>query len=141
MKRAIRLVFVLILSLSLCGCGKITVKLYADKAPVLDLDALTELRESDPAKAKEEYDGNIYRCTGKIEFVKEEGNTVYYYLGYLKHDPVFDMYISTYHILIPMNKNSQDVFSMGDTVTFAGELQFDETLPELRNAIVIEKAE
>lgn len=141
MKKIICLSLIAVLCLSLCGCGAGMVKLRAADAPVLDLNEMTALLESDPSAAKKEYHGNIYRVTGEIVFTDYDDNDedlIYYFIGYNQYNPVYDYYESHYLVKIPINRNDHESFSQGEIVTFAGVLSLSGSIPELHNAIVLE---
>lgn len=137
MKRLICIVFVLAMLLSLCGCDDNSYRIQAANAPFLDLEAYTKLYETDAQQAKKDYEGNLYRYTGVPVFMIYKENALY--LGFEVYDPETDMYKSIYQLKVCMEMEEFINIQPGYTYIFAGKLYQDGTIPELRNAILLEQ--
>ena len=129
MKKALPLLLALVLCLSLCACGRSSVKQKASTAPYLDLTTYFLTENENEAKAEAEYDGNIYRYTGIVVEIDSDYCAVGYYN--MSGEPVYQMYVH-------LAKEDLVMLSTGETYTFAGEFESNVLLPDLRNAVIVE---
>lgn len=102
-------------------------------APLLDLDAYKTLYQEDPDQAAQTYGGKSYRYTGTVVRVEED----FCILGFEEFDAIFDVYKSYYELRVYLDADVLKTLFPGETYTFAGQLEQEETLPALKNAQLI----
>ena len=126
MKKILSLILVLVMCLSLYGCGGNNVEEQAASAPSLNLQTYRDMREENKATADAEYDGNIYRYTGIIT----EVNSTYCVAG---------TYEGSYEIDIYLEQEDLLKLNTGEMYTFAGVFESEALVPNLNDAILIDE--
>lgn len=128
MKKALSLIFALLLCMSLCACSsRNRVKKQVSSAPYISLLSYRIMREENEAKAEAEYNGNIYRYTGIIT----EINSTYCVAG---------TYEGSYEIYIYLEQEDLVKLNKGESYTFAGVFESTVLTPNLNDAILIDKS-
>lgn len=101
-----------------------------ESAEEYDFDAFQELRDENPAKAKQEYDGIVFRRTGYIESIETDYIIVSDYLA--------GVYVSP--IIAELPTDTIAALDQGQEVTVCGTFEYvdDPYIPHLVDAFIVE---
>lgn len=116
-----------------CGNGEQSIQQKADSAIVLSFDEFNEMKEDNPARAKNEYDGKVVKYHGFVGDIN--ANRIILGERYVLGDTLacpFSVYLPT-EVIAELNK--------GDEITVVGTFEYKNgsQVSEINDAEIVEE--
>ncbi|MEE1012083.1 MAG: hypothetical protein U0L11_08655 [Acutalibacteraceae bacterium] len=126
MKKIISLILVAVMCLAFASCsafdGRKKVREQADTAPVFSMVAYAQMFENNEVRAKEKYEGKVFKFTGEVYEVNER----YCFVNGIKYMQVF------------LEKEDLLKLNKGQEYTFVGVFEQTPFYPTLKDAILLD---